>query len=446
MHNYVLDLRPVICLSITGLIPDGSNKVAWRWEGQVFEDSPDDVLQHSIVVRNLQELGVDSIEALKYLFPQKTDEERAAMLSGFPFRVVGQVQQSLNSFIGLLGNLYQLPHPQTPDLPLASDPNLDITGFLYRSLEFLRKELSYSGSYKPDTDSIKPPSLSESDRVRPAVAPQYASSPGQASPALNLQPPMAAAPQAQAPIYQQAVAPQASAAQAGNPWQQAFQALSQSLNTSNLSPAPAQYSAYQTATPTPQAVQQASWGSQVNSAAPISNPQVSTQGYSETQVEQLVDRAIQHGASQAQDAYLSQVSDESLEVLQHFGAEAPYLLNQYACAVEDALIEQVQRGQSQSLLLEAAGEERAAMNLMLTDPDILADYVNDFYGPEGPYPTPTQEELAMLEQQAAQEQFAQEIYEQEVNTVPQNFQRPQQNMARNMQSQVHSNSGVPLVS
>ena len=88
------------------------------------------------------------------------------MLSGFPFRVVGQVQQSLNTFIGLLGNLYSLPHPQTPDLPLASDPNLDITGFLYRSLEFLRKELSYSGSYKPDSDSIKPPSLSESDRIR----------------------------------------------------------------------------------------------------------------------------------------------------------------------------------------------------------------------------------------------------------------------------------------
>ena len=145
---------------VTGLIPDGSNKVAWRWEGQVFEDSPDDVLQHSIVVRNLQELGVDSIEALKYLFPQKTDEERAAMLSGFPFRVVGQVQQSINSFIGLLGNLYQLPHPQTPDLPLASDPNLDITGFLYRSLEFLRKELSYSGSYKPNMTTVSSPQAS----------------------------------------------------------------------------------------------------------------------------------------------------------------------------------------------------------------------------------------------------------------------------------------------
>ena len=129
---------------VTGLIPDGSTKVDWRWMGEVFEDSSDEILQNSIVVRNLQEAGVGSIEALKYLFPNKTDEERAAMMSGFPFRVVQQTQQSISSFIGLLGNLYQLPHPQTPDMPLASDPNLDITGFLYRSLDYLRKELSLS--------------------------------------------------------------------------------------------------------------------------------------------------------------------------------------------------------------------------------------------------------------------------------------------------------------
>ena len=98
------------------------------------------------------------------------------------------------------------------------------------------------------------------------------------------------------------------------------------------------------------------------------------------------------------DAYLSQISDASLEVLEHFGAEAPVLLNQYACAVEDALIEQVQSVQAQSLMLEAAGEERAAMNLMLTDPDVLADYVNDFYGPNGPYPTPTAEEAHYMNQ------------------------------------------------
>ena len=169
---------------VVGLIPDGSTKVAWRWQGEVFESSPDDILNNSIVVRNLQELGVDSIEALKYLFPGKTDEERAAMLSGYPFRMVQQTQQSLSSFIGLLGQLYQLPHPQTPELPLASDPNLDITGFLYRSLEFLRKELSYSGSYKPSSDDSGPSTLSDADRIRAQLGRPVRDEPGITIPGL----------------------------------------------------------------------------------------------------------------------------------------------------------------------------------------------------------------------------------------------------------------------
>ena len=152
--------------NVVGLIPDGSTKVSWRWMGEVFEDDSQDILNNSIVVRNLQELGVDSIEALKYLFPQKTDEERAAMLSGYPFRMVQQTQQSVNSFIGLLQNLYAIPHPQIPNMPLASDPNLDITGFLYRSLEFLRKELSYSGQYKPSSSDSRPDKLDDADKRR----------------------------------------------------------------------------------------------------------------------------------------------------------------------------------------------------------------------------------------------------------------------------------------
>ena len=269
----------------------------------------------------------------------------------------------------------------------------------------------------------------------PPVAPQFASSPAQTSPALNLGPMLAAQPTAQyqAATYQQAGLPQASAAQ-GNPWQEAFQALSASLNTSNPYQAQASRSAYQT-TPTPQQVQAANWGSQASSAAPTYSPQVSTQGYSEAQVEQLVDRAIQHGANKASDAYLSQISDQSLEVLEHFGAEAPVLLNQYACAVEDALIEQVRRTQALNLLLEAAGEERAAMNLMLTDPDILADYVNDFFGPNGPYPTPTEREMYEIQQQQARQQFEAEIVAQERSAVPQAFQRPQQQMPQRSRQQ-----------
>ena len=231
---------------VTGLIPDGSTKVSWRWMGEVFEDSADEILQNSIVVRNLQEAGVGSIEALKYLFPNKTDEERAAMMSGFPFRVVQQTQQAINSFVGMLGNLYQLPHPQTPDLPLASDPNLDLTGFLYRSLDYLRKELSYSGKYKPSSSDDSVSELSDADKRRSAIGRPVRDEPT---------PSFQASPQAQAPAAPVASAP----AQAGNPWQEAFQALSASLNTSSPSQAQVPYSAYQT--PTPQANTQAQWAS-----------------------------------------------------------------------------------------------------------------------------------------------------------------------------------------
>jgi len=79
-------------------------------------------------------------------------------------------------------------------------------------------------------------------------------------------------------------------------------------------------------------------------------------------------------------------------------------------------------------MLEAAGEERGAMNIMLTDPDVLADYVNDFFGPEGPYPTETAEETYQREQYEAREQFEAEIEAQEMGRVPQQFQRPIQDM------------------
>ncbi len=79
---------------VLGLIPDGDVTMLWRWTGPVYEETTQDTLNNSIVVRNLQELGVDSIEALKYLFPSKTDEERAEMLSGFPFRMVNELQNA----------------------------------------------------------------------------------------------------------------------------------------------------------------------------------------------------------------------------------------------------------------------------------------------------------------------------------------------------------------
>jgi len=263
-----------------------------------------------------------------------------------------------------------------------------------------------------------PMSSAQPTSFAPPVAPQYATSQPQTSPASMGQQVAPQAPAYQAP----AQAAQASAPQ-GNPWQQAFQALSASLNTSSPSLAQASPSAYQT-TPTPQAATQPNWASMAPQAAPTYSPQVSTQGYSESEVSQLVQQAAAHGQQQASDAYLSGISDQSLEVLEHFGAEAPALLNTYACAVEDALIEQVQRGNSMNHMLEAAGEERGAMNIMLTNPDVLADYVNDFFGPNGPYPTETETETYHREQYEARAQFEAEIQAQEMGRVPQQFQRP----------------------
>lgn len=42
------------------------------------------------------------------------------------------------------------------------------------------------------------------------------------------------------------------------------------------------------------------------------------------------------------DAYLDTISPESLKVLEHFGAEAPAILNAYCCTLEDALIKALQ--------------------------------------------------------------------------------------------------------
>jgi hypothetical protein len=264
----------------------------------------------------------------------------------------------------------------------------------------------------------------------------------------------------QAPTgYQPTAAPQASAAPAAaaNPWQEAFQALSASLNSPQASPAQASYSAYQT--PTTQASTQASWGSPAhqqwaNQAQQTYAPQVSTPAYSAQEVAQIEQMVAQQQAAQAQaqaqylsqsqsapsDSYLSQISDVSLEVLEHFGAEAPALLNNYACAVEDALIEQVGRNGTMNLMLDAASEERAAMNIMLTDPDVLADYVNGFYGANGPYPTPTAAERAAITEIQMKQQFANEIAQQEERGVPQNFQRPVMDMPTPGRQQSQANS------
>ena len=151
---------------VVGLIPDGDRRVEWRWKGPVFEDGTEDILNSSIVVRNLQELGVNSIEALRYLFPDKTDEERSAMLSGYPFRMAQATQQSIGTFLTLIENMRQVPHPQAPDLPMLADPKLDLPPYVYRALDFLKRELTSAGQDSDDTGGGDPASLDPIERAR----------------------------------------------------------------------------------------------------------------------------------------------------------------------------------------------------------------------------------------------------------------------------------------
>jgi hypothetical protein len=161
---------------VLGLAPDGDRTVCWRWMGPVYEDTPQDKLNQSIFTRNLQELGVDSIEALKYLFPSKTDDEIAGMLSGFPFRMVGEVQRAYSSFIDLVNLQMKTPHPQQPNLPMAADPRLNLTPFLYRTLESLQKEVTYAGRYR-SADPIGTPVIPDpADQLRGSGGPADGSS------------------------------------------------------------------------------------------------------------------------------------------------------------------------------------------------------------------------------------------------------------------------------
>ena len=219
-------------------------------------------------------------------------------------------------------------------------------------------------------------------------------------------------------------APQAPAAPQANPWQEAFNRLSDSLSGTRNSQPQAAYS-----TPTPQAAQpvpQQAWASApaAYQAAPsVSGLQTSipqaTPAYSQAPTQAPSYSSEQTAA--ASDEYLASVSDESLEVLQHFGLEAPALLNRYSCVVEDALlaqaqqtaevlqqVEQLSQGmQTAQQVIDAAAEDNAAYHVMLTNPDMLAAYVDDFFGPEGPYPTELAEDRLRAEVEANEARFTQ---------------------------------------
>ena len=66
------------------------------------------------------------------------------------------------------------------------------------------------------------------------------------------------------------------------------------------------------------------------------------------------------------------LSAETQSVVRHFGVNAPAVLNQYSCKLEDMLIEQAQR-------FDQVNARAGAMQTILTNPDHLADYTDRFF-------------------------------------------------------------------
>ena len=140
---------------VFGLPPLGKRKVNWRWTGPVFEDSPDDMQKKSIVVRNLQELGVRSLDALTFLFPDKTQKEKQGMLAGgYPFRYLNAVAGTTGQLLGLYGQMTQLPSQNNPNMPMASQ--LPVEPMVQKSLETIYNELSYARPIEQSSSSESP--------------------------------------------------------------------------------------------------------------------------------------------------------------------------------------------------------------------------------------------------------------------------------------------------
>jgi len=180
-----------------------------------------------------------------------------------------------------------------------------------------------------------------------------------------------------APQYQ-SEAPQ------GNPWESAFNKVVGLLSAPVQSPFQAQPSQPETQytpanygqTAYSQATQQSA--PQTWSASPEYSPNYS-QTSSNPSLEQIAD-------------YVG-MGQESRQVMDAFGMEAPAVLNNYALNLEAMVDSAVAWGNRAANTITGYAnfavnehQENLAYNEILTNPDVLSDYTLKFFGPEGPYP------------------------------------------------------------
>lgn len=190
-----------------------------------------------------------------------------------------------------------------------------------------------------------------------------------------------AVPQA-APSYQSSptqFAPQSQPDQGSNPWESAFNKVVNLLSAPVQSPFQAQPS-----TPSPQ-YSPANYGQ--------ATPQSGTQTWSPSPDYSPNSSQTSSISSLEQIADLVGMSQESRQVMDAFGIEAPAILNNYALNLEQMLDSAVAWGNRAADTIKSYADfavnehqENLAYNEILTNPDVLSDYTLKFFGPEGPYP------------------------------------------------------------
>lgn len=136
---------------VIGIVPQGDRKVNWRWTGPVFEDTPADKQQLSILMRNLTEEGISTLEAFKTIFPDRSDEEINALLGGVPFRRGQRIISLVQMLLAMLGQMGTIPLASNPGVPSALVFGPSIEQAIAKLLEKLNEELNRGQQqYEPD--------------------------------------------------------------------------------------------------------------------------------------------------------------------------------------------------------------------------------------------------------------------------------------------------------
>ena len=273
-------------------------------------------------------------------------------------------------------------------------------------------------SQTPQTSYVAPQTAAQAPSV--ATSPQWvAPTTSQVAPAPQVQAQMGVQgyPSAPTPYSPQ---PQQATPQAENPYKDAFNRVVGLLSS------PVQFPFQGQQSPATPAVDQGNYGYQQTTQ--YSNPAQQTYTPSNNN-----SQAYSNNSSQASSEITDQqlrangVSEASLEVINHFGADAPAVLNDYACKIEDSLITTNQQLSEAVGLLQEMSQEHKAYEQILTDPDVLADYTCEFFGPNGPYPV---EEDKAAPQQAP-------------SFAGQQFQNPQAQAQAQTQAPVRPDMPVP---